>query len=268
MTCRQVSTYNGSPATSGSYATEADCLNACKEGACCEGTTCSVTPQCQCQGTGQVFKGVGTTCSPNPCVVACPCPSGTQDTGAMPKSIHVSVSISGECYSVLNTYPIDPSIYNEQLDCAEGISLAQSYTLARTSAESGASGYVYYGPATPSSNSLMAYIFMTTSAGRIRDPSIGGYLDAPSCYFYLSVAFPVQPPLLAPAGRRINGQISRANFYGPISGVGKRGEFCMGSGSGSGVSVEPGWDVTPDRTASDAYLDRSISGSFSIIGAE
>jgi hypothetical protein len=50
-----------------SYATEADCLNACKEGACCEGTTCSVKPQCQCQGAGKVFKGVGTTCSPNPC---------------------------------------------------------------------------------------------------------------------------------------------------------------------------------------------------------
>jgi hypothetical protein len=37
-------------------------------GACCEGTTCSVKPQCQCQGTGKTFKGVGTTCSPNPCV--------------------------------------------------------------------------------------------------------------------------------------------------------------------------------------------------------
>jgi hypothetical protein len=50
-----------------SYATESDCLDACKEGACCEGTTCSVKPQCQCQGTGQTFKGVGTTCTPSPC---------------------------------------------------------------------------------------------------------------------------------------------------------------------------------------------------------
>lgn len=49
------------------YATEADCLNACKEGACCTGTTCSVKPQCQCQGAGQTFRGVGTTCTPNPC---------------------------------------------------------------------------------------------------------------------------------------------------------------------------------------------------------
>jgi hypothetical protein len=71
MTCRQVSTYNGAPGygnpTGGGYATEADCLNACKEGACCYGTTCSVTPQCQCQGTGQTFKGVGTACASDTC---------------------------------------------------------------------------------------------------------------------------------------------------------------------------------------------------------
>jgi hypothetical protein len=54
------------PSSSG-YATEADCLNACEEGACCEGETCSIKPQCQCQGEGQVFEGVGTVCSPNPC---------------------------------------------------------------------------------------------------------------------------------------------------------------------------------------------------------
>jgi hypothetical protein len=62
MTCRQQQTYAGQTPFSGSHATEADCLAACKEGACCEGTTCSVKPQCQCQGTGKVFKGVGTTC--------------------------------------------------------------------------------------------------------------------------------------------------------------------------------------------------------------
>ena len=52
----------------GGYATEADCLNACKEGACCESNgTCNVRPQCQCQGAGQTFQGIGTVCSPNPC---------------------------------------------------------------------------------------------------------------------------------------------------------------------------------------------------------
>lgn len=75
MPCRQVSTYNGfpgsGPTTGGAYATEAACNQACKEGACCTGTTCSVKPQCQCQGTGQTFKGIGTTCTPNPCVGPC-----------------------------------------------------------------------------------------------------------------------------------------------------------------------------------------------------
>lgn len=137
------------------YATEAECLEACKEGACCNGTTCSVKPQCQCvcetgsccgpdtqtvngitgprcRGqnqitrseciaaggvwrcntpcdlwggdleagvqalpctslTGQnepVFKGVGTTCTPNPCY-ACP----TQCAGSpIPDEFQVTVS--------------------------------------------------------------------------------------------------------------------------------------------------------------------------------
>jgi hypothetical protein len=54
------------------YQSEADCLQACKEGACCDGTTCSVKPQCQCDAAaGEVFKGIGTVCSPNPCVGRC-----------------------------------------------------------------------------------------------------------------------------------------------------------------------------------------------------
>lgn len=64
-----------------SYKTEADCLNACKEGACCEGTSCTVKPQCQCHGTGKTFKGVGTTCSPNPC---CSCESLVSVTVKLP----------------------------------------------------------------------------------------------------------------------------------------------------------------------------------------
>jgi hypothetical protein len=70
MPCYQSTNLPSGVTTTGrtSYKTEADCNQACKEGACCEGTTCSVKPQCQCQGTGQVFKGVGTVCSPNPCL--------------------------------------------------------------------------------------------------------------------------------------------------------------------------------------------------------
>lgn len=143
MPCYQSTNLPSGVTTTGrtSYTTEADCLNACQEGACCEGTTCTVKPQCQCQcttgrccgpdlvevrtgefypayrvetkaaclarggswkcgsfgpqsiegvlpsavgkpvcpvnaGTPEpVFKGVGTTCSPNPC--ACYCSDGT-----------------------------------------------------------------------------------------------------------------------------------------------------------------------------------------------
>lgn len=75
MTCRNVSEYNGkagrqklvfqtaSGPVYAPFATEAECLAACKEGACCEGTTCTVKPACQCQGAGKTFKGVGTTCA-------------------------------------------------------------------------------------------------------------------------------------------------------------------------------------------------------------
>ena len=67
MACLKTSAGNGGPGIGPTYATEAACLEACKEGACCETangvTTCSVKPACQCQGTGKTFKGVGTTCS-------------------------------------------------------------------------------------------------------------------------------------------------------------------------------------------------------------
>jgi hypothetical protein len=66
MPCRKksngVSQWPSSAVIGQTYTTEADCLQACKEGACCEGTACTVKPQCQCQGTGKTFKGVGTTC--------------------------------------------------------------------------------------------------------------------------------------------------------------------------------------------------------------
>jgi len=90
MPCYQSSAVPSTRSVSGStsYATEADCLQACKEGACCEGTTCSVKPQCQCQGTGKTFKGVGTVCTPNPCL--CPC-----CTGAPPDEILFSYSALG-----------------------------------------------------------------------------------------------------------------------------------------------------------------------------
>lgn len=101
MPCRQASTFNGTPGSGlpsgGGYATEAECLQACKEGACCNGTTCTVKPQCQCDAAaGEVFKGVGTVCSPNPC---CRDPSGTSclalPNAGRPDNVYLTISGTG-----------------------------------------------------------------------------------------------------------------------------------------------------------------------------
>jgi hypothetical protein len=80
------------------YRTEAECTQACKEGACCEGTTCTVKPACQCQGAGKVFKGVGTLCtgkcdqclgSASNCFCYC-----TSQGGTVPRFINARVQIT------------------------------------------------------------------------------------------------------------------------------------------------------------------------------
>lgn len=75
MPCYQSTTLPGGVTTTGrtAYQTEAECLAACNEGACCDGTVCTVKPQCQCQGAGQTFRGVGTVCTPTTC---CDCADG------------------------------------------------------------------------------------------------------------------------------------------------------------------------------------------------
>lgn len=78
MACAQSSTLVSSGVTrtpnSGAFSTLADCLNACKEGACCDGATCSIKPRCQCQGAGQTFKGIGVSCTDSMCL-PCGCAS-------------------------------------------------------------------------------------------------------------------------------------------------------------------------------------------------
>ena len=75
---------------------------ACKEGACCESNgTCNVRPQCQCQGEGQTFEGVGTTCSPNPCD---PCAINCGGAGA-PREL--AVTITGVTFRNDSTYDAD-----------------------------------------------------------------------------------------------------------------------------------------------------------------
>lgn len=92
MPCYQSTNLPGGFSTTGrtSYATEADCLQACKEGACCEGTSCTVKPQCQCQGTGKTFQGVGTVCAAG----ACDCKCGCLSTGSVSPD-HIYATLSG-----------------------------------------------------------------------------------------------------------------------------------------------------------------------------
>lgn len=129
MPCQQITNtgvdYNPPLATrSGPFTSEADCLNACKEGACCESNgTCNVRPQCQCQGAGQTFQGIGTVCSPNPC--GCPCvgppffdtPGNSSLRGQSPAIGNIAVQITdgpaiirGE-YSLVFVYPTDNADY-------------------------------------------------------------------------------------------------------------------------------------------------------------
>jgi len=64
MPCYQTSNLPAGFVTTGRtvHRTAAECNQACGEGACCEGTSCSVKPACRCQGAGKTFRGVGTTC--------------------------------------------------------------------------------------------------------------------------------------------------------------------------------------------------------------
>lgn len=114
------------PALGATYATEAECNQACQEGACCEGTTCTVKPACQCQGAGKTFKGVGTTCTglcdqclgvQSKCYCYC-----TSNGGKVPRFVNVTL---------LWAWATDRS------DCSETIT--KSVTLSRmgTSLEDG-----------------------------------------------------------------------------------------------------------------------------------
>ena len=75
-------------------------------GACCSGNgTCVVTQQCDCQGAGKVFQGVGTTCegrlcAPESCADCCPAWTLPGGVGDLPSEIQVDVAIDqfSVCY--------------------------------------------------------------------------------------------------------------------------------------------------------------------------
>jgi hypothetical protein len=121
MPCRPAATYSGKTGYSqsgGGYATEADCLQACKEGACCESNgTCSIKPQCQCQGTGQTFRGAGTPCTQALCSGVCGCPAGT----TFPS--YFNVTFSGFVFNLTQALSgSPPSTSSELKNYIEGLS--------------------------------------------------------------------------------------------------------------------------------------------------
>jgi hypothetical protein len=70
-------------------------------GACCVGTTCSITTQTGCTG---IWKGVGTTCTPNPCI---------DDTIVLDKAI-TCASAGPECgdeTAKKTTFAIDETVF-------------------------------------------------------------------------------------------------------------------------------------------------------------
>lgn len=72
MPCRQARTYFGETGIgkpteqnpNAGFPTEAECLQQCAEGACCENGGCVIKAACACCGE---FKGAGTTCQGGPC---------------------------------------------------------------------------------------------------------------------------------------------------------------------------------------------------------
>jgi hypothetical protein len=84
--------------SSGPHATEEDCLNACKEGACCNGTTCAIRPKCECDAFGYTFKGFGTKCSPIygecPASVCTDCCSSGFLTALAQRTLSVSTNLT------------------------------------------------------------------------------------------------------------------------------------------------------------------------------
>jgi len=180
MTCIQVTSGNPPPTnatiplSSGGHKTEADCNQACKEGACCEGTSCTVKPQCQCQGAGKVFSGVGTVCTPNPCL--CYCDSGS----LVPESIYAVLS-GGTLWDqvvILNRIPGGASVsWNSGMDAA-GFNVAHFRAIGTWWAtKSFSSCKTFYamlsGQATECPTGSLSSRFTTSP---VKDNTVGGYI--------------------------------------------------------------------------------------------
>ena len=150
----------------GGFATEADCLNACKEGACCNGTTCSVKPQCQCDAAaGEVFKGIGTVCSPNPCIILCPC----CDEGPAPPFIAADVTVEFRDMLTRVTQKADGSFEEEfgTFSISQQVSLGRRNPCGVDSDNLNAYGFVQQLIPDPYQPGLSVFLFISPSGAGV-----------------------------------------------------------------------------------------------------
>jgi len=185
MPCYQSTSLPGGVTTTGrtSYATEADCNQACKEGACCEGTSCSVKPACQCQGTGKTFKGVGTVCTPNPCCRRCP---ACASPNCLPQYIVISYAatfsqrvVTGPPPTLIpsrtfsNTVTLTRTSESENAVCG-------MYTLQLTGnvAHSLDSSQVYIELRPKEITCLLSFLRRSENMSCVRDPCVGSFAQS------------------------------------------------------------------------------------------
>jgi len=110
-----------------SYRTEAECLKACGDGACCQGIFCSIRPQCLCQGEGKTFRGVGTKCEDT----FCGCCGGGEDLGNGIATVSVTRTLDVVANSRCACIPFQPPP-QEETRCKSQSGLFTQYGIPQT----------------------------------------------------------------------------------------------------------------------------------------
>jgi len=101
------SAHGGAYQGNGTHCADADCTHL---GACCVGTTCSITNPSDCHGT---YRGDDTTCDPNPCLGGCPpdCPSCAFIHGGICyRAKTITSSGTGHCGTCDGSYSISSAL--------------------------------------------------------------------------------------------------------------------------------------------------------------
>ena len=104
--------------------------NSATAGACCDGTTCRISQDCECVGPGKVFKGVGTTCA--------------QYSGACCTNGVCSIANECECVGDGKVFKGVGTTCGPSVDCCDSCQLsgftAASVSISITNWDNGGSG--------------------------------------------------------------------------------------------------------------------------------